>query len=132
MSYVPPLTLIAIALVLTDIAAGATAQTAPLRGSEGRAMPHSVRDESIRATVYGYAASPESADRVIEIRPGRRFVNVTAGETVRFSVNGKSFAWTFGRSFVHRSFALREIAPPDLEVPSVEVYCVPDLYERSG
>ena len=94
-------------------------------------MLHSVRDGSIRATAYGYAASPGSADRAIEIRPGRRFVNVTAGETVRFSVNGKSFAWTFSRSLVHRSFALREIAPPDMEVPRVEVYCVPDLYERS-
>lgn len=85
-----------------------------------------------RSLVFGHPAGPEQVDRVIQIRKGQRFVNVTNGETVLFKVNGKSFTWRFSRSLMHRRFALKDIAPREVDVPDVDVYCIPDLYERAG
>lgn len=81
---------------------------------------------------YGHPAPADQPARIIVIAPGQRYVNVTNGETILFRVNGRSFAWTFRTSVRHRSFELSEVAPVDVDVRGIRVYCVPDLYERAG
>lgn len=81
---------------------------------------------------YGHPAPADQPARIIVIAPGQRYVNVTNGETILFRVNGRSFAWTFKTSFRHRTFDLSDVAPVDVDVRGVRVFCVPDLYERAG
>ena len=85
-------------------------------------------------TVADYGTSvPVSTDaRQITISPQTKWVNVTDGETVKFDVNGKTFAWnvdTFGTDTV---FDLAKIAPADIQVNGVRVYVAPNpLYTGS-
>lgn len=94
--------------------------------SESRKVAYSLRSG------YGYPARAGSADRVIEIRRGRKLVTVTNGETILFKVYGKAFAWKFESVPGHANFDLEEIAPQDVDVRGIRVYCVPDLYQRSN
>lgn len=82
--------------------------------------------------VHGHAANAASAQRVIEIAPGTKAVNVQDGETVLFKVGGQSFAWTFEPTLRHTTFGLAEIAPAGVDVQGVQVYCQPTPYERAG
>src|SRR5579864_3743296 len=55
---------------------------------------------------------PESAAiRTIVITPDTKYVSVTGGETVRFVVGDKSFAWNFDGSIDITSFDLSRTAP---------------------
>jgi len=112
--------------------ASAAAPPNPATGSEEMSRNNPARNQRDPRAAYGQPASPEQADRVITIRPGRRFVNVTNGETVLFKVNGRAFAWRFTPTISHRTFRLEEIAPGDIDVRGVQVFCGPDLYERAG
>ncbi|WP_224000300.1 CzcE family metal-binding protein [Cupriavidus pinatubonensis] len=67
-----------------------------------------------RADLYGTAAAIETATRSISLRPGTRYVNVTAGETVAFRGASRTVAWTFmttssGGSAVELSFLLPDL-----------------------
>ena len=81
-------------------------------------------------TLLGDPASPASASRTIAIYPDTRYVNVTGGEVVKFTVGDKSFAWNFnGRP---TSFDLNAVAPPGLMDHRVRAYIAPNpLYGGS-
>jgi len=96
------------------------------------AGPTSVAASHGDSAVHGHAASAANVDRVIEVRPGTRYVNVTSGETVLFKVGGQSFTWTFDKTLDHPSFDLGQIAPAGLAVQNVRIYCAPDEYERAA
>ena len=73
------------------------ARVEPSRGNSGIAL-------------LGDPAPPATATRTIAIHPDTRYVNVTGGEIVKFTVGDKSFTWNFnGRP---GSFDLNVIAPP--------------------
>lgn len=80
---------------------------------------------------HGHAAT-RRADRVIEVRPGMKHVNVQDGETVLFKAGAKSFAWTFEPTLLHTPFDLTQIAPAGIDVQGIQVYCDPTPYERAG
>ena len=74
------------------------------------------------------------ADRVVEVSPTTRFVNVDENQIVRFVVHGspgrdESFMWQFngGRSV----FPLAAIAPDGVVPHPVNVYVAPDPLEGS-
>ena len=71
---------------------------------------------------YGSAASAGFADREIMIKPGTKWVNVNNGETVAFTVNGKTFTWHFDTLRAEDQFELQQIAPEDVDVGVVTVY----------
>ena len=81
-------------------------------------------------TLLGDPASPASASRTIAIYPDTRYVNVTGGEVVKFTVGDKSFAWNFnGRP---TSFDLNAVAPPGVMDHRVKAYIAPNpLYGGS-
>jgi hypothetical protein len=83
---------------------------------------------------YGTPVAQGSADRVVEITPSTRVVNVDENQVVKFVVHGspgqdESFMWQFngGRSV----FPLAAIAPDGTVPPAVEVYVAPDPHEGS-
>ena len=87
------------------------AKVAPNRGNTGIAL-------------LGDAASPASATRTIAIYPDTRYVNVTGGEIVKFTVGNQSFAWNFnGRP---SSFDLNAVAPPGVLDHGVQAYVAPN------
>jgi hypothetical protein len=98
---------------------------APLRSAEPAATNR-------HTAAHGHAANAASAQRVIEIAPGMKAVNVRDGETVLFKAGGESFAWTFEPTLLHASFGLADIAPAGMDVRGVQVYCEPTPYERAG
>jgi hypothetical protein len=61
--------------------------------------------------LLGDPATPEQAQRTIEISPATKYVNVTGGEVVRFVVNGTSFVWNFD-SLAVDAVELNRVAPP--------------------
>ena len=73
-------------------------------------------------TNYGSVANSSFADRVITITPGTRWVNVNNGDTVAFTVNGKTFTWHFETLHAEDQFALEKIAPEGVDVGMVTVY----------
>ena len=80
--------------------------------------------------LLGDPASPASATRTIAIYPDTRYVNVTGGEVVKFTVGDKSFAWNFsGRP---GSFDLNAVAPPGVMDHRVKAYVAQNpLYSGS-
>ncbi len=56
-------------------------------------------------------APGDMVDRVIEVRAGTQYVNVTGGETILFKVGSKSFVRKFYSMLDHGDFDLSEIAP---------------------
>jgi len=79
---------------------------------------------------WGSAASAQSVDRQIELRPDDKYANVTRGETVLIKASGKAFAWKFD-TLGTPVFNLQEIAPKDINVQSVQVYVGQNPYEGS-
>lgn len=75
----------------------------------------------------------QSADRTIVLGAGAKWVNVTGGETIRFVVGGKSFAWRFDTYSTSPAFELDKIAPAGmLDGRSIKVYVSPDPRHTSG
>ena len=81
-----------------------------------------------RADLLGMAAPPAAATRTVVITPATRWVNVTGGDTVRFVVDGREFAWNFSVGSTVAEFDLRRVAPPGLLDHPVPVYVDPDPY----
>ncbi|USX24712.1 CzcE family metal-binding protein [Oxalobacteraceae bacterium OTU3CINTB1] len=71
---------------------------------------------------YGSAAGNGFADRAITITPGIKWVNVNNGDTVAFTVNGKTFTWHFETLHAEDQFGLEKIAPEGVDVGMVTVY----------
>ncbi|QRX84174.1 CzcE family metal-binding protein [Glaciimonas sp. PAMC28666] len=59
-----------------------------------------------KITLLGDPVADSAATRVIVIKPDTKYVNVTGGETVKFVVGDKSFAWNFDGSSDISSFDL--------------------------
>lgn len=73
---------------------------------------------------YGTAVMNDSADRTINLDTVKA-INVTNGETVRFTSAGKSFSWHFS-TFNDAPFDLAAIAPKGVDVKNVRVYVSAD------
>lgn len=78
----------------------------------------------------GMLVNSAVAGRTIVVDAGTRNINVENGETVRFDVNGKSFAYTFNTFGNETAFDLSAIAPGDVMVPAVHVYVAPNPLYR--
>ena len=109
-----------------------TSRTAPSEPSSTPPPSSTARIDPPRSTVavalLGDPAPPETATRTIAILPGTRYVNVTGGEVVRFTVGDKSFAWNFsGRP---SSFDLSVVAPPGVLDRKVMAYVAPNPLYR--
>ena len=74
----------------------------------------------------GDPAPLTEATETIVIRPNTKWVNVTGGDTVRFVVGDKSFAWRFNVASGISSFDLNRVAPPGILAHHVEAYVAPD------
>lgn len=74
----------------------------------------------------GDAAPLAAATKTMAIRPDTKWVNVTGGDTVKFVVGDKAFAWAFNVASTVRSFDLRRVAPTGMLDHQVEAYVAPD------
>ena len=84
---------------------------------------------SVPVALLGNPAPPDTATRTIAIHPTTRYVNVTGGEIVLFTVGDKSFAWNFsGRP---SSFDLSVVAPPGMLDRKVTAYIAPNPLYRT-
>ncbi|MGJ7918564.1 CzcE family metal-binding protein [Massilia sp. LXY-6] len=85
-----------------------------------------------RADLLGMAAPPSAATQTVAITPATRWVNVTSGDTVRFVVDGREFAWNFSVGPTVAVFDLNRVAPPGLLGRALPVYVDPDPYYSIG
>jgi hypothetical protein len=74
------------------------------------------------ALIGAPAAEQPAVQRTIAITPDTQFVNVTSGETVRFVLGARSFAWSFQSGPTVSAFDLNLIAPPGMLTHPVKVY----------
>ncbi len=82
--------------------------------------------------LLGDPAPVSAATRTIVITPNTKYVNVTGGETVKFVVGDKSFAWNFDASQYFAPVDLRRIAPPNTLDHPVTAYLEPNPLYRGG
>lgn len=80
---------------------------------------------------FGNAVPVSGKQRTIELQPGTRYLNIEQGQTLKFIVQGKAFAWNFD-TFGTPVFNLAEIAPKDVDVGNVKVYISPDRTYAGG
>ena len=76
---------------------------------------------------YGSIVSTSAIDKVVKIGASTRYVNVEDGQTVRFDVDGQTFAFAFHAWPGDQSVDLAVIAPNGISVPHVRVYIAPNL-----
>lgn len=76
--------------------------------------------------LYGAPAAPADYQPTIVITPATSYVNVEGGQTVRFIVGAKQFAWTFNISLPVNSFDLNDVAPPGVLDHPVRAFVSPD------
>ena len=76
--------------------------------------------------MLGDPAPLSAATRTINIGPDTKWVNVTGGETVKFTIGDKAFAWNFDGALDLDSFPLNQVAPPDLLDHPVQAYVAPN------
>jgi endonuclease YncB( thermonuclease family) len=76
--------------------------------------------------MYGAGAPASAAQRVVDVKPGMKYVNVVNGQTVTFNVEGKAFTWTFQLYQQEGVVALSSILPKELHADGVTVYVAPD------
>lgn len=76
--------------------------------------------------LLGDPAPISAATSTITIGPDTKWVNVTGGDTVRFNVGEKSFAWTFNVARGIGTFDLSRVAPPGMLGRRVDAYVAPD------
>ncbi len=80
----------------------------------------------------GDPAPVSAATETIVIRPDTRWVNVTGGDTVKFIVDDKAFAWTFNVATTVNAFDLARVAPPGVLNRRVDAYVAPDPRYMGG
>jgi hypothetical protein len=79
-----------------------------------------------RIALLGERAPDAAAARTIVITPETRSVNVEGGETVKFVVGDRAFAWSFNGPLVVGAVELNRIVPPGLMKHRVTAYVAPD------
>ena len=78
----------------------------------------------------GRVIMSDTADRDVAVDASTRWVNVTNGQTVRFTVGGRQFTYVFDAWPSTDSVPLSAIAPKGVTVPDVRVYIAPNpLYQ---
>ncbi len=78
----------------------------------------------------GRVVMSDTADRDVAVDVSTRWVNVTNGQTVRFTVGGQRFTFVFDAWPSTDSVPLSAIAPKGVTVPDVRVYIAPNpLYQ---
>jgi endonuclease YncB( thermonuclease family) len=80
----------------------------------------------INPNTYGASAPASAAQRVVDVKPGMKYVNVVNGQTITFNVEGKPFTWTFQLYQQEGVVALSAILPKELHADGVTVYVAPD------
>jgi endonuclease YncB( thermonuclease family) len=81
---------------------------------------------AVTPATYGASAPANAAQRVVDIKPGMKYVNVVNGQTITFNVEGKPFTWTFQLFQQEGAVALSAILPKELHADGVTVYVAPD------
>lgn len=77
--------------------------------------------------LYGREIPPAAwVDRTIVLTPETRYINVEGGQSVRFIVGDKTFAWHFIVARTVDAFDLKEVAPAGLLDHTVMAYVSPD------
>lgn len=84
------------------------------------------RDIEYPIAFLGDPAPLNAATETRAIRPDTKWVNVTGGDTVRFDIGEKSFAWTFNVARGITTFDLRRVAPSGMLDHRVDAYVAPD------
>ncbi len=79
-----------------------------------------------RIDLLGDPAPAPAATRTIAITPATKYVNVTGGDIVKFTVGDKSFTWAFNGAISVSSFELNLVAPPGMLDHTVTAYVAPD------
>ena len=79
----------------------------------------------------GMTGNPQQADRYIVLKAGKKFVNVTQGETVKFTSGDKSFTWKFD-TLGTPNFQLADIAPTDFETNNVRIYVGKNMFNSGS
>ncbi|HJV84614.1 MAG TPA: CzcE family metal-binding protein [Noviherbaspirillum sp.] len=77
-------------------------------------------------SLLGDPAPVAAATRTVIIQPDTTWTHVTGGDTVKFVVGDKSFAWVFNVGASVDSFDLRRVAPPGVLDHQVIVGIAPD------
>lgn len=78
----------------------------------------------------GFAVAIGAASRSVSIDPSTRYINVSQGDVVQFSVDGKTFAWQFD-TLRDSPIDLAKIAPADVHVHGVTVFVAPNPVLRN-
>ncbi|KAI3593429.1 hypothetical protein D9X30_1581 (plasmid) [Cupriavidus sp. U2] len=99
------------ALEMTGLKPGVPASTATAQAMAKR-----------HATLYGDPAGQSQASRIIDVKPGMRYVNVDSGETVAFRAGEKIVAWTFAQMVRDSSVDLGLLMPDLPGSAGVRVY----------
>jgi len=84
-----------------------------------------------RADLLGSPVPPAAATRVVNLSQDTRYVNVVAGDTIRFVNGSGEFAWSFDVSPIVQTFDLNQVAPQGLLGHELRVYVAPNpLYSE--
>lgn len=75
---------------------------------------------------YGQTVPANSADYTVKVNDATKWVNVNNGDTVRFDVNGKQFAWHFDIYGNDKIVKLSDIAPSGTATGAVKIYVSPN------
>ena len=104
-------------------AIAAAAAIASFAVSPASANTVTVSGAQAQLAFLGSAAPVGSAERTIVINADTKYVNVEGGSTVRFVIDGQSFAWNFQTGGSHISpFDLARLAPAGALNHKVIVY----------
>jgi hypothetical protein len=84
-----------------------------------------------RADLLGSPVPPHAATHVMNISQDTRYVNVIAGDTIRFINGSGEFAWNFNVNPIVQTFDLNQVAPQGLLGHELRVYVAPSpLYSE--
>ena len=86
---------------------------------------------SLNTSSHGITVNQGQADRYIVLKAGKKFVNVTQGETVKFTSGDKSFTWKFDMLGTP-NFQLVDIAPTGFETYNARVYVGENMFNSGG
>lgn len=109
--------------IVAAVAAAAAFATSPASATNSDTSTVQVSGAQAQLAFLGSAAPVGSAERTIVINADTKYVNVEGGSTVRFVIDGQSFAWSFQTGGSHISpFDLARLAPAGALNHKVIVY----------